>query len=76
MTGTERLEDRVDIATAVDTAPIGRFVISIVVLCAAVALLDGYDTLAISYVAPVIAAAWKLPMHPCRRRLQTLKMCA
>ncbi len=61
MTGTERLEDRVDIASAVDSAPIGRFVISIVVLCAAVALLDGYDTLAISYVAPVIAAAWKLP---------------
>jgi len=61
MTGTEPLEDCVDIATAIESAPIGRFIISIVVLCAAVALLDGYDTLAISYVAPVIAVAWKLP---------------
>ena len=53
--------DAVDVTTVIDTAPIGWFIISIVILCSAVALLDGFDTLAISYVAPVIAGAWKLP---------------
>jgi len=53
--------DAVDVTSVIDSAPIGWFVISIVVLCSAVALLDGFDTLAISYVAPVIATEWKLP---------------
>lgn len=30
-------------------------------LCALVALLDGFDTLAITYAAPVIAAEWSVP---------------
>ena len=30
-------------------------------MCAGVSFLDGFDILAISYVAPVIGAAWKLP---------------
>ena len=34
---------------------------TIVLLCAVVALPDGFDTLTISYVAPVIGEAWKLP---------------
>ena len=54
-------DDAVDVTSVIDSAPVGRFVISIVLLCSAVALLDGFDTLAISYVAPVIAGAWKLP---------------
>jgi AAHS family 4-hydroxybenzoate transporter-like MFS transporter len=51
----------IDIESVIDAAPIGAFIIKIVILCAMVALLDGFDTLAISYVAPVIADAWKLP---------------
>src|SRR5438105_3304246 len=51
----------IDIESVIDAAPIGGFIVKIVILCAMVALLDGFDTLAISYVAPVIADAWKLP---------------
>ena len=42
-------------------ASLGWPVISVVAMCAVVALLDGFDTLAISYVAPVIADAWRVP---------------
>jgi AAHS family 4-hydroxybenzoate transporter-like MFS transporter len=57
-----RSADRsVDVVAAIDAAKIGGFFASIVALCAAVALLDGFDILAISYVAPVIAAQWNLP---------------
>jgi len=54
-------EAGIDIESVIDAAPIGGFIAKIVMLCATVALLDGFDTLAISYVAPVIADAWKLP---------------
>lgn len=58
--GADRSTKRIDVATAIDSASIGWFTISIVVMCAIVALLDGFDTIAISYVAPVIAKDWKL----------------
>jgi len=51
----------VDVVALLDATPPNRFTASVVLLCAAVALLDGFDTLAISYVAPVIAAAWSMP---------------
>jgi AAHS family 4-hydroxybenzoate transporter-like MFS transporter len=50
-----------DVVALLDAAPANRFTASVVMLCALVALLDGFDTLAISYVAPVIAAEWSLP---------------
>ena len=56
------LEGRqVDAVGVVDGAPVGRLIIAVVALCAGVSFLDGFDILAISYVAPVIGAAWKLP---------------
>src|SRR3989442_2406148 len=58
---TNTIGRNVDVVAAMDAARVGSFTATVVVLCAAVALLDGFDTLAISYVAPVIAAAWKLP---------------
>jgi AAHS family 4-hydroxybenzoate transporter-like MFS transporter len=51
----------VDVVAVIDSAPVGAFALTIVLWCGAVALLDGFDTLAISYVAPVIAQAWQLP---------------
>src|SRR5438045_2488092 len=44
-----------------ETMSPGWPMISVVAMCAVVALLDGFDTLAISYVAPVIANAWRVP---------------
>lgn len=41
-----------------DAAPITRLHILVTVLCGLVALLDGFDTQSIAFVAPVIAGAW------------------
>jgi hypothetical protein len=60
MEGTHK-DGAADVTMVIDAAPIGWFIVSIVVQCSAVALLDGFDTLAISYLASVIAGAWKLP---------------
>src|SRR5262245_25712177 len=52
---------QVDVAKVVDDAPVGKLIAMVVALCAGVSLLDGFDILAISYVAPVVGAAWNLP---------------
>jgi MFS transporter, AAHS family, 4-hydroxybenzoate transporter len=50
----------VDIAAFIDKQPIGRFQIRLLLLCAAVLFIDGFDTQAIGYVAPDLAREWKL----------------
>ena len=57
ITGSGR---QVDVVKIVDDAPVGKLIAVVVGLCAGVSLLDGFDILAISYVAPVIGAAWNL----------------
>jgi AAHS family 4-hydroxybenzoate transporter-like MFS transporter len=52
----------VDAATAIDQAPFSGAQRRIVLLCALIAMLDGFDTQAIAFVAPVIAAKWGLPV--------------
>ena len=52
---------QVDVVRIVDSSSVGAVNVIVVVLCAGVSFLDGFDILAISYVAPVIGAAWKLP---------------
>jgi AAHS family 4-hydroxybenzoate transporter-like MFS transporter len=49
-----------DVAGFIDLQPVGRFQISLLLLCAAVLFIDGFDTQAIGYVAPEIAREWKL----------------
>src|SRR6184192_639256 len=49
-----------DIAAFVDEQPIGRFQIRLLLACAAVLLLDGFDTQGIGYVAPELAHDWNL----------------
>jgi AAHS family 4-hydroxybenzoate transporter-like MFS transporter len=54
-----------DIAPAADYLGDSRMApgqIRVILLCAVIALLDGFDTQAIGFVAPVIASAWKLPL--------------
>lgn len=46
--------------TPANDAPLGRAQKRIVLLCALVAMLDGFDTQAIAFVAPVVAAQWGL----------------
>ncbi|MBV9878177.1 MAG: MFS transporter [Verrucomicrobia bacterium] len=47
----------VNIAELIDRRPIGRMQITIIVLCGLVALLDGFDLLAIGVAAPTMAAS-------------------
>lgn len=55
-------DNRLDAAAAIDQAPFGSAQKRIVLLCALIAMLDGFDTQAIAFVAPVIAAQWQLPI--------------
>ncbi|MGH9809581.1 MAG: MFS transporter, partial [Terriglobia bacterium] len=52
---------QIDVVSVVDGSSVGKVIILVVALCAGVSFLDGFDILAISYVAPVIGAEWKLP---------------
>ena len=50
-----------DVAGFIDAQPVGGFQIRLLLTCAAVLFLDGFDTTAIGYVAPPLAAEWHLP---------------
>jgi MFS transporter, AAHS family, 4-hydroxybenzoate transporter len=50
----------VDVAEFIDAQPVGGFQIRLLLTCAAVLFLDGFDTAAISYVAPSLAKEWSL----------------
>jgi len=52
----------VDVLEFIDSHPVSRYQIAILVLCMLVAALDGFDTQAIGYTAPAIAEVLKLPM--------------
>jgi MFS transporter, AAHS family, 4-hydroxybenzoate transporter len=50
----------VDVAEFIDQQPVGGFQIRLLLICAAVLFLDGFDTQAIGYVAPALAREWGL----------------
>jgi AAHS family 4-hydroxybenzoate transporter-like MFS transporter len=50
----------IDVAAFIDAQPVGRFQIRLLLACAAVLFLDGFDTQAIGYVAPAVAREWGL----------------
>jgi MFS transporter, AAHS family, 4-hydroxybenzoate transporter len=50
----------VDVADFIDRQPIGAFQLKLLLTCAAVLFLDGFDTQAIGYVAPALAREWGL----------------
>ena len=52
----------IDVTETIEQARFGRLQLLILVLCAWIALLDGFDTQAIAYVAPVIAEQWGIAM--------------
>src|SRR5580693_235270 len=55
MTSTE-----VDVVEFIDAQPVGGFQLKLLLTCAAVLFLDGFDTTAIGYVAPALAKEWQL----------------
>jgi AAHS family 4-hydroxybenzoate transporter-like MFS transporter len=50
----------IDVADFIDQQPVGGFQLKLLLTCAAVLFLDGFDTQAIGYVAPVLAREWGL----------------
>ena len=52
----------IDVLEFIDSHPVGRYQIAILMLCMLVAALDGFDTQAIGYTAPAIAEVLNLPM--------------
>jgi AAHS family 4-hydroxybenzoate transporter-like MFS transporter len=50
----------IDVAGYIDQQPVGSFQFKLLLTCAAVLFLDGFDTTAIGYVAPSLAKEWGL----------------
>ncbi len=50
----------IDVAEYIDAQPVGPFQVRLLLTCAAVLFLDGFDTQAIGFVAPVLAREWGL----------------
>src|SRR5258706_1185640 len=50
----------VDVAQFIDQQPVGRFQIRLLLTCAAVLFLDGFDTTSIGFVAPALAREWSV----------------
>ena len=50
----------VDVAGFIDQQPVGGFQIKLLLTCAAVLFLDGFDTTSIGFVAPALAREWGL----------------
>src|SRR6266404_4867300 len=50
----------IDVAEFIDRQPVGGCQIILILTCAAVLFLDGFDTQAIGYVAPALAKEWGL----------------
>ncbi len=53
---------KVDAIELIDRHPVTGFQVGVLILCMLVAALDGFDTQAIGYTAPAIAAVIHLPM--------------
>ena len=51
----------VDVSELIDQQKVTRYQIWVVVLCAFSTLVDGFDAVAIGYVAPVVSKLWHLP---------------
>lgn len=58
--GQKPAPDVIDVPRYIDRHPIGAFQVGVMLICAAVLFVDGFDTQAIGYVAPAIAQEWKL----------------
>lgn len=57
---TQGTTSPVDVAAFIEAQPVGGFQVRLLLTCAAVLFLDGFDTQAIGYVAPALAREWGL----------------
>jgi AAHS family 4-hydroxybenzoate transporter-like MFS transporter len=50
----------IDVVRVIDESPLSGFQLFVIAICFLVSMLDGFDTQAIAFAAPSIAAEWKL----------------
>ena len=62
MAAEKMVAEKVDVIDLIDRHPVTPFQIAVLIMCMLVAALDGFDTQAIGYTAPAIAAVIHLPM--------------
>ncbi len=60
MSAEENNAPAIDVAAFIDAQPVGRFQLRLLLTCAMVLFLDGFDTQAIGFVAPALAREWGL----------------
>ncbi len=61
MSGTSTKDaSTIDVAAFIDAQPVSAFQVKLLLTCAAVLFLDGFDTTAIGYVAPSLAKEWHI----------------
>src|SRR5579872_3817355 len=60
VSGTQGNAKPIDVAAFIDAQPVGGFQIKLILICATVLFLDGFDTAAIGYVAPALAKEWNV----------------
>lgn len=48
----------IELDSLLDTAPVSNLQIRVAVICGLVAMLDGFDTQAVAFVAPILAKEW------------------
>ncbi|MDP3493496.1 MAG: MFS transporter [Hyphomonadaceae bacterium] len=52
---------QIQVSEIIDRSPVGALQIRVVLLCALVALIDGFDIQAMALVTPIVAADWGVP---------------
>lgn len=51
----------INAAAVIDDAAVGGFQWQVMLICLAVAIMDGFDTQTLSYAAPALVRAWQIP---------------
>ena len=55
------VEPRIDVGQLIDARPLSGIALRVLILCALVMLLDGYDIQTMALAVPSVAAQWELP---------------
>lgn len=58
----QRTTHTLDVAATIDANPIGSLQREVILLCFLISMLDGFDTQAIAFAAPDLAARWHVPL--------------
>ncbi|WP_322045698.1 MFS transporter [Paraburkholderia sp. J67] len=58
---TDKGAHALDVQQFLDSQPVGRFQMLVLLLCMMIVMLDGLDTVMIGFIAPSLSSAWGIP---------------